>query len=159
MHLRDETIAAVAKYGAHWAIATYGLVLFSFIVGFFFELLVRDHHRFVDYFIVGPSFALPGIIGILGGYYAGRYLPSKISRFIWLPALLILISECYFDYKYRSPGTSYWSDIWNNYIGAECGGSECLGELVCTAPLVSALAYAVGAELGRLKEIRSSRLA
>jgi hypothetical protein len=28
----------------------------------------------------------------------------------------------------------YWKDVWNNYFGLDCGGSECAYEFFVTVP-------------------------
>jgi hypothetical protein len=50
-----------------------------------------------------------------------------------------------------------WLNFYNTYLGTDCGSSECLGGLVVTSPLVSSLAYTVGAEIGRLGRTFSSK--
>jgi len=50
-----------------------------------------------------------------------------------------------------------WQNFYNTYLGTHCESSECLGELLITSPLVSSVAYTVGAEIGRLRRTLSSK--
>ena len=49
--------------------------------------------------------------------------------------------------RYQYPGEVLRVSLVDNFLTANCGSSECLYELGITAPLVSSLAFAVGAEL------------
>ena len=148
----------VLRFLGHLALATCGIVVISFLLELTVGLvIVSQDHRFLDYFVVGPTFAVPIILGLVAGRRFGRRLPALASRLLWLPPLVLLVSEMYLNYKYRYPGENMRAEIWNNFVGIQCGGSECLTEAFVTAPFVAAVAYALGAELGRLK-VRRSRI-
>jgi hypothetical protein len=137
------------RFVGHLALATYGVVILSFLFGLVSSILIRPpNERFVDYVIIGPTFALPILLGLLIGYKLGRRMPPWASRLLWVPSFLLLAVGLYGDYKDGYP--NFGVQVWDNYFGAGCSASDCAGEVLETAPLLSAIAYAVGAELGRL---------
>ncbi len=151
--MKIEAVASrTMKFLGHLVLATYGIVALSFLSEVPLHLIVGSQDRFLDYFVIGPTFALPIVFGLLAGYRFGRRLPPLASRLLRAPPLLLLIYELYFvDYKLQYPRENLQAALWNNYVGINCTASECLGEAFLTAPFVAALAYTVGAELGRLK--------
>jgi hypothetical protein len=150
----------MSRFLGHLAIATYGIVGFSLLLEFVLIRLTGDR-PFWDHLVIGPAFALPIVFGLLIGYRFGRRLPASASRFIWVPLFLLFVSQVVFDFvDYRRLQFSVaWvrAELWNNYIGMNCSGSDCINEILFTAPLVAAFAYALGAELGRSKT-RTSRI-
>jgi hypothetical protein len=84
-------------------------------------------------------------------HHFGQRLPALASHLLWVPLQVLLVSEMYLSYKYPWPGEHLRAELWDNFVGIHCGGSECLEAAWCTAPLVAAVAYTLGAELGRLK--------
>jgi hypothetical protein len=144
------------RFLGHLALATYGIVAISYLLELTVGLvIVSKDHRFLDYFVVGPTFALPAILGLLAEHRFGRRLPALASRLLWVPPLMLLVSEMSLYYRYPWPGEDLRAELWNNFVGISCGGSECLGEALCTAPFVAAVAYGLGAELGGLKARKS----
>lgn len=102
--------------------------------------------------IVGGPFFFPFLVVGFGlGYLINKQLKSKSAQWVWvLPLLLfsILLTD-----QIRYPdaqGRLY--DIWLAYFGnndTNCGGTECLYELLGTWPLFSAMAYAIGSLAAR----------
>jgi hypothetical protein len=157
--MKVETIfPLVLRFLGHLALATYGIVALSFLIELPLNLVVGSQNSFLDYFVIGPTFAVPIILGLLAGHRFGRRLPAVASRLLWMLPLLFLAYQLYFvDYRLQYPGENVRAELRNNYVGIHCGGSECLNEALLTAPLMAAFAYTVGAELGRLKK-RKSRI-
>jgi hypothetical protein len=149
----------VLRFLSHLALATYGIVALSFLPEIPLRLIIGSQDRFLDYFVVGPTFGLPIILGFLAGHRFGRRLPALASRPLWVPPFVLLVSQIYLEYEYRWAGEDIRAQLWNNYVGINCGASECLSEALLTAPLVAALAYSLGAELGRMKARKSRRMA
>jgi hypothetical protein len=154
----ETTFPAVLKYLGHLALATYGIVALSFLLEFPPSLVLGPHGRFLDYFVIGPTFALPIALGLLAGHRFGGRLPALASRLLWVPPFALLIYGLYSEYQYRWPGENFQAELWNNYVGIHCGGSECLNEALLTAPLIAALAYTLGAELGRQQARRNGMI-
>lgn len=147
----------MSRFLGHLALATYGILALSFLPEILLHFVIGPQDRFLDYFVVGPTLALPIILGLLAGHRFGKRLPALASRLLWVPPFLLLAHELYWGYKLPYPGENVPMHLWNNYVGTRCGDTECLNEAFLTAPLVSALAYTLGAELGRLKP-RKSRI-
>lgn len=154
----EAVVPPALRFLGHLALATYGIVALCFLTGILLHLVIGFLDRFLEYFVFGPTFALPIILGLLAGHRFGRRLPALASRLLWVPAFVLLAWQLYLEYKLRYPGENMRAELWNNYVGIDCGASECLAEALGTTPLVAAIAYTVGAELGRLKARKGGRL-
>jgi len=146
------------RFVGHLALATYGVLTLSFLIAIPLGFVIGD--RLSAYFVgTGPAFGLWIVLGLLMGYRFGRRLPAPASRLLWVPSFLLLAYELYFTwYKLQWPGENLRAELWNNFIGSNCEASECAYEFLETAPFVSALAYSLGAELGRLKLKKSRKV-
>lgn len=63
----------------------------------------------------------------------------KTSVFVWLAGVLIFavfLREWTNEIQARR-----WGRIWDNFFGANCGATDCIDELLATAPLYASIAY------------------
>ena len=134
------------RYVVHAAIASYGVMILGDIV----EILlpVRQGRR-LDYFFIGPTFLFPILAGLTLGFIFGARLPRSSSRLLFIFPLAIMAWEVWVFIHYNDEVT--WRNFVNNFLGTNCTSSECLEEGWGTSPLVSSLAYSLGAEFGRLR--------
>jgi hypothetical protein len=144
------SLISIGKYIVHALFASYGIVL----LGFFIEVMLPNSRK-VDYFFSAPTFLFPIIAGLCMGILFGSKLPALLSRCLFLLPFAMLLWELWAFISSNYDVT--WLNFYNNYLGTHCESSECLGGLVVTSPLVSSLAYTVGAEIGRLGRTSSSK--
>jgi hypothetical protein len=144
------SLISIGKYIVHALFASYGIVL----LGFFIEVMLPNSRK-VDYFFGAPTFLFPIIAGLCMGILFGSRLPALLSRCLFILPFAMLLWEVWVFMKFNNDVT--WQNFYNTYLGTQCESSECLGGLVVTSPLVSSLAYTVGAEIGRLGRTFSSK--
>jgi hypothetical protein len=137
------------RYLCHAALASYGVLAINFVIEFLIGEMVGSYNRFLDYVFFGPTFLIPVLMGLIIGYYLGKSLPALSSRLIFLIPLFLMAYEVWISVKYGLHDGTALKNITDNFFGVNCSASECLGELVNTAPLFSSVAYAIGAEIGR----------
>jgi len=98
---------------------------------------------FRDPFFLG---ALLG--GAIMGYLVNRNMRDLTALLVWIIPLAWLI------YGIRDSSAHYsevWSHqsqsayIWDSFFGTHCGGSECMNELLFTAPFLSSVSYSITA--------------
>jgi hypothetical protein len=86
--------------------------------------------------------------GAIMGYLVNRKVRDVAALLVWLVPLAWLI------YGIRDSSASYseaWTQqsrfayIWDNFFGTHCSGSECLNELLFTAPFLSSVTYSITA--------------
>ncbi|MGZ7056429.1 MAG: hypothetical protein ACXVK3_12935 [Candidatus Angelobacter sp.] len=125
----------IVRYLGHFGSATLAAGVIAVVV----EVTVP----FRDPFFLG---ALLG--GAIMGYLVNRNGRDVTALLVWLVPLAWLI------YGIRDSAASYseaWAQqsrsayIWDNFFGTHCSGSECLNELLFTAPFLSSVSYAITA--------------
>jgi hypothetical protein len=96
----------------------------------------------VFYLVGEPWFIGPVLAGFVFGFFAWRWFRSITGLFVWVaPVLMLFVAIA----SWKTGGFQpYWRDVWDNFFGAGCGGSECLYEFFVTAPLYSSLAFSLG---------------
>jgi hypothetical protein len=144
------SLVSFGKYIVHALYASYGIVL----LGFFIEVMLPNSRK-LDYLFFNPTFLFPIIAGLGMGIRFGSKLPALLSRCLFLLPFAMLLWELWAFVSSNYDVT--WQNFYNTYLGTHCESSECLGGLLVTSPLVSSLAYTVGAEIGRLGRIFSSK--
>jgi hypothetical protein len=74
----------------------------------------------------------------------GRQKPGLEATLVWvLPMILLAIGILSWN---AFPGQGSWSkDVWDNYLGKNCGGSDCVYELALTEPFLTSISYTLGA--------------
>jgi hypothetical protein len=124
------------------------------ILGFFVEVMLPNSRK-VEYYFGAPTFLFPIMAGLCLGILFGSRLPPLLSRCLFLLPFAMLLWELWAFISSHYAVT--WQNFYNTYLGTQCGSSECLGGLLVTSPLISSLAYTVGAEIGRLGRAFSSK--
>jgi hypothetical protein len=93
---------------------------------------------------------LPGALlgGAVMGFLVNRNGWDVTALVVWLVPLAWLIygirdsSASYSEAWGQQPRSAY---IWDTFFGTHCSGSECLNELLFTAPFLSSVAYSITA--------------
>ena len=88
-----------------------------------------------------PAWILEAVICLFAGYFLYTKMPSKLSFVVWLVPLAFLVWSAWSWHLTMSK----YDSVWDTYFGRGCGGSECLYELMLTAPFYSCIAYSLGA--------------
>jgi hypothetical protein len=91
---------------------------------------------------------LPGALlgGAIMGYLVNRNVRDVAALLVWLVPLAWLTYGILDSTKSFSQDWSHQSrlaDIWDNFFGTHCGGSECGNELLFTSPFLSSVSYSI----------------
>jgi hypothetical protein len=104
--------------------------------------------------------------GLLLGFLVTKRKSNRSACWVWvagaiwlglgmLNAYSPLGSHPWYNPPWCPRGCSFLQQVWDDMFdvtGNKCGGSECLGELLFTAPFFCSIAYSVGAFLGLRSE-------
>ena len=145
--MRKPTGIDVLRFVIYSLISSYGVVFLCSLLELTVGIPFGSQNRFLDYMFFGPTFAVPVIIGLVFGYRFGNGLATLYSRLLFVMPLFIAVWEIGGWMKYRYSGENLLASIVDNFFTSRCGGSECLEELMITAPLLSSLAWIFGSEL------------
>ena len=150
--MRTKAIfVALIRFFGHLTFATYGLVILTFALSYPLVAAFDPQGRIVDSFFVAPSFAIPIAVGFLFGYRCGWRLPPLASRALFAPSMALIALVIYLNLNYEA-GMS-WALVWAKFFGTACLGEGCIFhfavQFLGTAPLMSALSYTLGSEVGR----------
>jgi hypothetical protein len=146
----------------HFALATIGAVLIGFFLSFFVFILQKATGLSMPELgtAYNPWFWIPAG---LSGYFMNRMKRSRSACFVGFVALTLLLALMSWDVSSnrRNP---YYSQLINGHYGGRywqyefeqllspsdvaCGASECLGKVLFTLPVVTAVAYSMGAWVG-----------
>jgi hypothetical protein len=140
---------AIIRYVVHAAVASYGIMILGEVAEYLIGLHLGSQNRRLDYFFIGPSFLFPTLAGVILGFILGTGLPKSSSRILFILPLAMMAWELWAFVHSNFDVT--WQNFVNNFLGTQCGSSECLEEAWITSPLISSLAYSLGAEFGRLR--------
>jgi len=136
------------RYTFHCLFASYGAIAVSYVATTCVLGLLSKSPSNADSYVLGPYFSVSAFSGFLLGYVFGGGLPGWSRRLIWLPIFCLLIVELSATLKYGYSSTfSPRQELFNKFLGRNCGTTECLAQALVSAPLVSALTYSLGAEL------------
>ena len=144
----------IAVYCVHVVVAAYICPFLVFVSEIILAAVLGISDLRLQKFVIGPTFIAPILSGIIAGYYVGRYLRSGAMRCLFGIPLAIGAWEILTWYRYSLHNGAFWAVIRENFLGSQCGASECLEEALITLPLISSLAYMLGAEIYNLKLIR-----
>jgi len=118
---------------------------------------VAVHHlfghdsSFIIRLVEEPVWMGPEIAGVACGILTTRKIPTKLALIAWIPHFLFLADSVWSDCKHSNG----CSAAWDTFFGPHCGATECLGQLLVTAPFYTAVAYSCGSfiflALGRRK--------
>jgi hypothetical protein len=137
------------RYLVHAAVASYGIMILGEVIEYLIGLPLGSQNRRLDYIFIGPSFLFPILAGVILGFILGTGLPKLSSRLLFIFPLAMMAWELWAFVHSHFEVT--WQNFVNNFLGTNCTSSECLEEAWITSPLISSLAYSLGAELGRLR--------
>ena len=116
------------------------LVVKSSSAGSFEDRLVSL--RIFRVLVDSPYFLGPIIVAFILGAFASRAWETNAGLWVWLLPTGILVWNLLTWKSYTS--RTNWVDAWANYFGSDCGDSECLYELLVTAPFYTSVAYSLG---------------
>ena len=103
-----------------------------------------------------PYYAGPILMAFILGWVARRS-ESRSAAWMWVLPTLSLVWNV-MSWKSHSP-LPRWEDVRANFFTSNCGDSDCIYELLVTAPFYTSVAYSLGSivrNLGRMKVNRSS---
>jgi hypothetical protein len=103
----------------------------------------------------GPILAFWGaLLGAFAGYFFFKKIPTRFAFWVWLvPGSLLAWNAWYWQHT----GMVKYASIWDTYFGTNCGGSECLYQILFTAPFYTAVFYSLGAFLSHKRSVASVR--
>jgi hypothetical protein len=139
------------RYVVHSVLASYGAVILVVIIEYVVGLAIGPQNRFLDFVVVGPTFLMPIVVGLGLGYRFGGSTRRYIARLVFAVPLIIAVYEVTSWSTHTYDGESWAKALWDNFLGTNCGSSECLEEMLISAPLFSSLAYVIGSELAAAK--------
>jgi hypothetical protein len=88
------------------------------------------------------------IAGVIMGYLVNRNMRDLTARWVWIIPLVWLAYGILDSTRFYSTAWSHQSrfaDIWDNFFGTRCSGSECMNEFLFTAPFLSSISYSITA--------------
>jgi hypothetical protein len=101
-----------------------------------------------------PYFLAPILAGFVLGGLSHRFFGTRAAAWVWVPPAVVLLWNIF---TWKNGGyRPYWPDVWHNYFGSDCGGSECLYELFVTAPFYTSVAYSLGWIIKHLTDRRQA---
>jgi hypothetical protein len=161
--------ASLARYFAQVAIATVGAMVLGYSTSTILVhliLAVASHRldsiartdvvteHFVQLFGDNPYFIGPILAGFLLGVVGRRYFIGREGFWVWVIPTLALALGMITTRPYGP--YSRWEYIWDNFFTSRCGETECIAELVSTAPFYTSIAYSLGAIITQLTARRES---
>lgn len=153
-------LPAAKRFLKHAAIAVVGCMILGFMLLNLVHIRARGPHYFAILFFTDVPYS-PVFWGsaFLVGFALNRESEDKIAY--WLGpiallafALLIVASVPGYEnspYELALSNHSFLRYIWGQLFSIDpnkCAGSECLGKLLFTAPVLNCVAYSFGAKLG-----------
>jgi hypothetical protein len=156
----EISIKLIGNYVLQLLISTFGANVIGFISVLIPALVIAafthsTHGNIVDRMVTGAIFRFgadnPFFLGpIFAGLILG-ILPRFLDRsagLVWpIPALILIVTAFTWNSTYTP--RSHWADVWSNLFGSDCGSSECMYELLVTAPFYTSIAYSLGWYLSR----------
>ena len=155
MKLGFRLIRETAGIGLEWFVATYAStlgaalsmpLLYPLAHLLDFSLSFRQFNRVLSV----PYFPVQIAFGLVVGYFGQRRFGTRFSFWIWIIPLSVLIWH-FFAFKTGAFQNS-WQVRFEHFMGSTCrpylndsSGRPCFDQLVYTAPVYTALAYAMGA--------------
>jgi hypothetical protein len=140
----------------HYLIA----VVVSMILGFFPEAAIGKLYYNTGLEPYSPLIALTAFL--LGYFVSRRVRGGRAATFVWTLGLCwMLFGVCDTAWSW-SPLTlvaTRWEYVLNELFGPtlKCRGSECLGELLFTAPFTASVTYSVGAYFRKRRSVMQAR--
>ena len=152
-----QTMLFLAVVVCHFAAAC----LVSIVVGFVPEGMIGE--RLYAGTVLQPFFPFIACVAALLGFLVARFWPDGRAHWAWIPGLLWFAFGIYFDvlagggwrtasWGHQTPPFRY---VLDNLLTSRCGDTECLYELLYTAPFVSSITYSLASWM-TLKFTRAS---
>jgi len=136
--------ATIPSFILQLLISTMGAMLTGVAVVVFLALIVRIAsggysvdavQRRIFVLLDEPYFIAPILAGFFLGRLGGRFFRSASTVLLWIvPAAVLLLGMA----------SGHEMNVWDNYFGSRCGGSECASEWLFTAPFYTSVAYTAG---------------
>jgi hypothetical protein len=102
--------------------------------------------------LLEEPFWVPEIVaGFCAGWFFYKRLPSKIALLAWIAPAVFLSWSAWSWHK----TASMYDPTWDTYFGSHCGGSECLYQLLLTAPFYTSVAYSLAAVIESMARPRA----
>ena len=163
-NLRNETFSAVHGFAIpsfvlQQILSTAGAMLIGVLIVIFLALLSAALTRntsggsFIDHIteqrasvlLNQPYYIAPVLCALVLGMLGRRSSRSRWAAWVWILPTAILVWNLLTWKGVGPPITAvYWRDVWANYFGSDCGGSECLYEVFVTIPFYTSVAYTFG---------------
>jgi hypothetical protein len=159
MSKRGSYRAWLASYFEQLVIATVGAIVLGYsLLSILVHLIaavalhklgaITQADHFVQLFGDNPYWIGPVLAGFLLGAVSRRYFIGRNGFWVWvIPTLsfgvAMITTRPYGPY-------SRWEYVWDNFFTSRCGATECLSELVNTAPFYTSVAYSLGAVIKHL---------
>ena len=103
--------------------------------------------RLTDRISGEPLWAPEIVAGLLFGWLAYKRAPSRLAFGSWaVPGAILLWNVASWQRT-----MSQYDSTWSTFFGTGCGGSECLYQLVLTAPFYTSVAYSAGAVIANVR--------
>lgn len=141
------------RYLGHLAIAWPGVTAVIFGGAVFWGVISQLAHvstawPAIDALVDVPFFPLELAAALALGFCRNRR-GQRAPCWVWLPALAFFVWDAHGVLV--QPFDGGWRSVWNTYFGYGCQSSECLGEVLVTAPLYTSIVYSLGALAARLR--------
>jgi len=108
---------------------------------------IGSNQTFLGHVVSEPIWGMQILAGFLAGRALYKYLPSRVALAAWvIPGILLLWNVL----SWRT--MSKYDSAWDTFFGNGCSSSECLDQLLLTAPFYTAVAYSLGAFLARSRK-------
>jgi len=145
--MNARRVSLALQFLAHSALAGYVTVALAGLLELLLGLLTGSD-RSLDFYFWGPTFLAPGLIGLARRFFRRATLASSLVMVCFSDSLILGIWELVTWIRLEPHGNEIAGLLRDNFLGTRCGASECLEELLITAPLIASIAYAMGAEFG-----------
>jgi hypothetical protein len=144
----------IFSFLVHSAAATAGSLFVGFVSGLLIALAISPFSagtgnivdRAVDswffrHCVDNPYFMTSILSAVCLGFMSHRFSKSQAAVWVWLLPTAVLMFNL-LPSVLSSPSAA--KNAWINYFSRDCGGTECLGELLVTAPFYTSLAFTFG---------------
>jgi hypothetical protein len=152
--------AELVIFFAHQLMSTVGATVISVLIVLLFALFGASLKKntsggnFIDHItqqrvsmlLNQPYYVAPVLCALALGALSRRFVRPRWAAWVWVLPMIILLWNL-LTWKGAGPPTTavYWADVWADYFGSDCGGSECMYEVFVTVPFYTSAAYSLGA--------------
>ena len=135
--LVSDHIMFIVRYLGHFGSATLAAGVIGVCLSFMLSGVFKE-----------PLFLGALLGGAIMGYLVNRNMRDATALLVWIIPLAWLIygirdsAASYSEVRAQQSRSAY---IWDSFFGTHCSGSECLNELLFTAPFLSSVSYSITA--------------